>query len=154
MTFDDVVAEVGGATAEELRRITLEVYREGHEQAKKRGLIIADTKLEFGHAADGTLTLGDELLTPDSSRFWSAAEWEPGRPQHSFDKQYVRDWSSTLDWDHTAPGPKIPPGIVTATRTRYAEAYQRLTGEPAPEPDPVAGSPARRGLWRRFTGNG
>ncbi|MGH3157344.1 MAG: phosphoribosylaminoimidazolesuccinocarboxamide synthase, partial [Streptosporangiaceae bacterium] len=113
MTFDDVVAEVGGETAEELRRITLEVYRQGHEQAQKRGLIIADTKLEFGYAADRTLTLGDELLTPDSSRFWSAAEWEPGRPQHSFDKQYVRNWSSTLDWDRAAPGPEIPAGIVT-----------------------------------------
>jgi phosphoribosylaminoimidazole-succinocarboxamide synthase len=132
MTFDDVVAEVGPETAAELRRITLEVYRRGHELAEARGIIIADTKLEFGYAADGTLTLGDELLTPDSSRFWGAADWQPGRPQHSFDKQFLRDWSSGLDWDRAAPGPEIPPGIVTATRARYAQVYEQLTGIPAP----------------------
>ena len=132
MTFDDVVAEVGPQTAAELRRITLEVYRRGRELAAARGIIIADTKLEFGYAADGTLTLGDELLTPDSSRFWGAADWQPGRPQHSFDKQFLRDWSSGLDWDRAAPGPEIPPGIVTATRARYAQVYERLTGMPAP----------------------
>jgi phosphoribosylaminoimidazole-succinocarboxamide synthase len=132
MTFDDVVAEVGPETAAELRRITLEVYRRGHELAQARGIIIADTKLEFGYAADGTLTLGDELLTPDSSRFWGAADWQPGRPQRSFDKQFVRDWSSGLDWDRTAPGPEIPAETVAATRARYSEVYQRLTGTPAP----------------------
>jgi phosphoribosylaminoimidazole-succinocarboxamide synthase len=132
MTFDDVVSEVGPQTAAELRRITLEVYRRGHELAQAQGIIIADTKLEFGYAADGALTLGDELLTPDSSRFWGAADWQPGRPQHSFDKQFLRDWSSALDWDRTAPGPEIPAEIVTATRARYAEVYQRLTGTPAP----------------------
>jgi phosphoribosylaminoimidazole-succinocarboxamide synthase len=130
MTFDDVVAAVGAQTAAELCRITLEVYRRGHELALARGILIADTKLEFGLAADGTLTLGDELLTPDSSRFWPAADWQPGRPQHSFDKQFVRDWSSGLDWDHTAPGPEIPAEIVTATQARYAEVYERLTGQP------------------------
>lgn len=128
MTFDDVVSEVGPETAAELRRITLEVYRRGHELALDRGIIIADTKLEFGFGPDGTLTIGDELLTPDSSRFWAAADWQPGGPQHSFDKQFVRDWSSTLDWDRTAPGPQIPPDIVTATQARYAQAYQRITG--------------------------
>jgi phosphoribosylaminoimidazole-succinocarboxamide synthase len=128
MTFGDVVSEVGPETAAELRRITLEVYRRGHELALDRGIIIADTKLEFGHAADGTLTIGDELLTPDSSRFWAAADWQPGGPQHSFDKQFVRDWSSTLDWDRTAPGPEVPPDIVAATQARYAQAYQRITG--------------------------
>jgi phosphoribosylaminoimidazole-succinocarboxamide synthase len=132
MTFDDVVATVGPQTAAELRRITLDVYRRGHELGQARGIIIADTKLEFGYAADGALTLGDELLTPDSSRFWGAADWQPGRPQHSFDKQFVRDWSSGLDWDRTAPGPEIPPGIVTATRARYAAAYEQLTGRQAP----------------------
>ncbi|HEY2577727.1 MAG TPA: phosphoribosylaminoimidazolesuccinocarboxamide synthase [Streptosporangiaceae bacterium] len=128
MTFGEVVAEVGQQTAAELRRITLEIYRRGHELAATQGIIIADTKLEFGYAADGTLTLGDELLTPDSSRFWAVADWTPGRPQHSFDKQFVRDWSATLDWDHTAPGPEIPPKIVAATRERYAQAQARITG--------------------------
>ncbi len=126
--FDEVVAAVGRETAEQLRRITLEVYRRGHELALDRGIIIADTKLEFGYAPDGTLTVGDELLTPDSSRFWGAADWRPGGPQHAFDKQFVRDWSSSLDWDRTPPGPEIPPGIVAATQERYAEAYRRITG--------------------------
>jgi phosphoribosylaminoimidazole-succinocarboxamide synthase len=133
MTFDDVAAAVGRDTAAELRRMTLEIYRRGHELALSRGIIIADTKLEFGYAADGTLTLGDELLTPDSSRFWPAADWRPGGPQHSFDKQFVRDWSGTLDWDRTAPGPEIPADIVAATQSRYADVYQRLTGTPVPQ---------------------
>ena len=128
MTFEDAVAEVGRETAEQLRRITLEVYRRGHELALARGIIIADTKLEFGYAPDGTLVLGDELLTPDSSRFWAADDWRPGGPQRSFDKQFVRDWSSTLDWDRTAPGPEIPPEIVAATQDRYQAANERLTG--------------------------
>ena len=128
MTFEDVASAVGRQTARELRRITLEVYRRGHEIALRRGIIIADTKLEFGYAPDGTLTLGDELLTPDSSRFWAVAQWRPGGPQHAFDKQFLRDWSSQLDWDHTAPGPDIPTGIVEATRTRYLQAYDHLTG--------------------------
>jgi phosphoribosylaminoimidazole-succinocarboxamide synthase len=128
MSFGDVAAAVGPDPAAELRRITLEVYRRGHELAAERGIIIADTKLEFGYAPDGTLTLGDELLTPDSSRFWATADWRPGGPQHSFDKQFVRDWSSGLDWDRTAPGPEIPAGIVAATQDRYAEAYRRITG--------------------------
>ena len=132
MTYDDVVAAVGPGTAAELRPLTLEIYRRGHELALTRGIIIADTKLEFGYAPDGTLTLGDELLTPDSSRFWPAAGWQPGGPQHSFDKQFVRDWSATLDWDRTAPGPEIPDGIVAATQARYAEVFQRLTGTAAP----------------------
>jgi phosphoribosylaminoimidazole-succinocarboxamide synthase len=126
--FDDVVAAVGPETAGQLRRITLDIYRRGHALALERGIIIADTKLEFGYAQDGTLTIGDELLTPDSSRFWPAPDWRPGGPQHSFDKQFVRDWSSTLDWDRTAPGPEIPPEIVAATQERYAEAYRRITG--------------------------
>jgi phosphoribosylaminoimidazole-succinocarboxamide synthase len=131
MTFDDVVAEVGHETASQLRRITLEVYRRGHELAQSRGIVIADTKLEFGYAGDGTLTLGDELLTPDSSRFWSVPDWQPGRPQHSLDKQFVRDWSSGLDWDRTAPGPVIPAEIVTATTARYTQVFEQLTGLPA-----------------------
>ena len=111
-----------------LRRLTLEVYQRGQEIALRRGIIIADTKLEFGWAPDGTLVLADEVLTSDSSRFWPAESWQPGRPQRAFDKQVLRDWSRGLDWDRAAPGPRIPPEVVAATRQRYIEAYQRLTG--------------------------
>lgn len=130
ITFDDVVEEIGQETADRLRTVTLEVYKRGAEIAAERGIIIADTKLEFGRAADGTLVLADEVLTSDSSRFWPADDWEPGRPQHAFDKQFVRDWSSTVtDWDRTPPGPEIPDEIVEATRARYIEVYERITGK-------------------------
>jgi phosphoribosylaminoimidazole-succinocarboxamide synthase len=112
ITYDDVVAKVGAETAAELRRI-----------------IIADTKIELGFAPDGTLVLGDEVLTPDSSRFWPAEAWEPGRSQYAFDKQYVRDWAASSGWDKQPPAPVIPPHVVEATRLRYIEAYERLTGE-------------------------
>jgi phosphoribosylaminoimidazole-succinocarboxamide synthase len=135
MTFAEVEAAVGPATAADLRRLTLDVYRRGHGIALGRGIIIADTKLEFGWAPDGTLVLADEVLTSDSSRFWPAADWQPGRPQHAFDKQVVRDWSRGLDWDRTAPGPPIPAEVVAATRDRYIEAYQRLTGTSWPPQD-------------------
>ncbi|GAA2081809.1 phosphoribosylaminoimidazolesuccinocarboxamide synthase [Actinomadura alba] len=128
ITFEDVVERIGAGAADELRRITLEVYRRGSELAAERGIIIADTKLEFGRAADGTLVLADEVLTPDSSRFWPAGDWTPGRAQRSLDKQFVRDWSATLDWDRTPPGPPIPPEVVEATRDRYVEVYELLTG--------------------------
>ncbi|HEU5025080.1 MAG TPA: phosphoribosylaminoimidazolesuccinocarboxamide synthase [Spirillospora sp.] len=130
ITYDDVVAEIGADTAARLRDVTLEVYKRGAAIAAERGVIIADTKVEFGRAADGTLVLADEVLTSDSSRFWPADEWEPGRAQRSYDKQYVRDWSSTLDWDRTPPGPAIPQDVVDATRARYIEVYERLTGRP------------------------
>jgi phosphoribosylaminoimidazole-succinocarboxamide synthase len=91
--------------------------------------VLADTKLEFGLDSAGVLTLGDEVLTPDSSRFWPADEWQPGRAQPSYDKQYVRDWLSQSGWDKTAPGPELPEDVVEATRSRYVEAYERLTGE-------------------------
>ncbi|MEU9019082.1 phosphoribosylaminoimidazolesuccinocarboxamide synthase [Actinomadura sp. NPDC048394] len=130
ITYDDVVAEIGADTAARLKDVTLEVYERGAAIAAERGIIIADTKLEFGRAADGTLVLADEVLTSDSSRFWPADEWEPGRAQRSYDKQYVRDWSSTLDWDRTPPGPAIPQDVVDATRARYIEVYERLTGRP------------------------
>jgi phosphoribosylaminoimidazole-succinocarboxamide synthase len=128
--FDEVVDQVGKDTAETLRDLTVEVYRRGAQIAAERGIIIADTKLEFGRAPDGTLVLADEVLTSDSSRFWPADSWQPGRAQDSFDKQFVRDWASDpkLGWDKTAPGPEIPPEIVEATRARYVEAYERLTG--------------------------
>lgn len=128
ITYADVVAQVGADTAARLRDLTLEVYRRGAEMARERGIIIADTKLEFGWAADGTLVLGDELLTPDSSRFWPAEDWQPGRPQFSFDKQFVRDWAAGTGWNKQPPAPEIPPDVVEATRARYIEAYQRLTG--------------------------
>ncbi|MFL6053698.1 MAG: phosphoribosylaminoimidazolesuccinocarboxamide synthase [Actinoallomurus sp.] len=131
ITFDEVAEEIGAETAERLRHATLEIYRRGAELAAERGIIIADTKLEFGRAPDGTLVLADELLTSDSSRFWPADEYEPGRAQHSLDKQFVRDWSATItDWDRTPPGPPIPDDIVEATRARYIELYERVTGRP------------------------
>lgn len=131
ITFDQVaeVAKIGTDLADELRRITLAVYQRGADLAAERGVIIADTKLEFGQAKDGTLVLADEVLTSDSSRFWPADQWQPGRPQFAFDKQFVRDWSSTLDWDRKAPGPEVPDHIVEATRSRYIEAFERITGE-------------------------
>ncbi len=132
LTFEETTRAVGQDVAAELARVTLEVYRRGASLAIERGVVIADTKLEFGLAPDGSVILADEVLTPDSSRFWPADEWQPGRPQHSLDKQFVRDWSATLDWDRTPPGPPIPEQIVAATRDRYIDAYQRLTGESWP----------------------
>ena len=128
MTQAEVAELIGASVAADLKRVTLEVYRRGAERAASRGILIADTKLEFGLLPDGTLVLADEVLTPDSSRFWLAAEWQPGRTQRSLDKQFLRDWSSGLDWDRRPPGPAVPPGIVTATRERYLELYARLTG--------------------------
>jgi phosphoribosylaminoimidazole-succinocarboxamide synthase len=129
MTFADVQAKVGDDVAEELRRITLEVYRRGSQLAAGQGIIIADTKIELGFDRDGQLRLGDELLTPDSSRFWAADEWKPGGTQRYLDKQFLRDWSASLtEWGRTAPGPEIPEEVVEATRNRYIEVYERLTG--------------------------
>ena len=129
MTLAEAGRELGAETAEELGRITLEVYSRGAAIAAGRGVIIADTKLEFGRAPDGALVLADELLTSDSSRFWAAEDWQPGRPQRYLDKQFVRDWSSTITgWDRKPPGPEIPAGIVEATQARYMEVYERITG--------------------------
>lgn len=131
ITYDDVAREIGPGTASRLRDLTLEIYRRGAALAEERGILIADTKLEFGRAPDGTLMLADEVLTPDSSRFWPADDWRPGRPQMGLDKQFVRDWSATVkDWDRTPPGPAIPDEIVEATRARYVDVYERLTGLP------------------------
>lgn len=126
--FDDVVAEVGRETAEQLREATLRLYARGAEHAARNGIITADTKFEFGWDSRGILTLGDEVLTSDSSRFWPADQWSPGRPQHAFDKQFVRDWSLSTGWDQTPPGPAIPAEIVEATRQRYIEVFERITG--------------------------
>jgi phosphoribosylaminoimidazole-succinocarboxamide synthase len=123
---------VGTGLAAELERITLSVYRRGAELAAGHGVIVADTKLEFGLDANGALTLGDELLTPDSSRFWPADQWRPGRSQPSFDKQFVRDWltSPQARWDRNSgqPPPPLPSHIVQRTRETYVAAYQRITG--------------------------
>ena len=128
MTFDEVVAVVGEQRAQLLRERTLAVYARGAQMAERSGIIVADTKLEFGVDVDGEIVLADEVLTPDSSRFWPADRWAPGGPQYSFDKQFVRDWSATLDWDRTPPGPDVPAEVIAATRARYVEVYERLTG--------------------------
>lgn len=128
INFDDVVNQEGREVAERLRDLTIKLYTRGAEHAARSGIIIADTKFEFGWDEDGVLTLGDEALTSDSSRFWPANEWQPGRTQHAFDKQFVRDWSLTTGWDKTPPGPAIPDDVVEATRQRYTEVYERITG--------------------------
>ncbi|MDP9240783.1 MAG: phosphoribosylaminoimidazolesuccinocarboxamide synthase [Actinomycetota bacterium] len=127
--FDTVAAEFGLDLAGELRRITLAVYTRAAKIAERAGLLLADTKIELGHAADGALVLGDEALTPDSSRFWPADGWSPGGPQPSYDKQYLRDWLAGTGWDKTSPGPDLPKDVVAAIRSRYVEAYEKLTGE-------------------------
>ncbi|MFV2111872.1 phosphoribosylaminoimidazolesuccinocarboxamide synthase [Micromonospora sp. LOL_025] len=128
ITFAEVVDKVGAETAERLRRITLDVYRRGAELAADRGILIADTKIELGWAPDGTLTVGDELLTSDSSRFWPAESYQPGRAQFSYDKQYVRDWAVESGWDKQTPAPEVPAEVVEATRARYVDVYEKLTG--------------------------
>ncbi|MFI2646354.1 MULTISPECIES: phosphoribosylaminoimidazolesuccinocarboxamide synthase [Micromonospora] len=128
ITYAEVVDKVGAETAERLRQITIDVYRRGAEIAADRGILIADTKIELGWAPDGTLVLADELLTSDSSRFWPAESYQPGRAQFSFDKQYVRDWATGSGWDKQPPAPEVPAEVVEATRARYVEVYEKLTG--------------------------
>ncbi|MEU8163255.1 phosphoribosylaminoimidazolesuccinocarboxamide synthase [Micromonospora parva] len=128
ITYDDVVDKVGAATAERLRQITLDIYRRGAELAADRGILIADTKIELGWAPDGTLVLADELLTSDSSRFWPAESYQPGRVQFSYDKQYVRDWATGSGWDKQPPAPDVPAEVVEATQARYVDVYEKLTG--------------------------
>ena len=113
---------------EDLRRISIELYTHAARHARERGIIIADTKFEFGASPGAEIVLGDEALTPDSSRFWPADDYEPGRGQDSFDKQYVRDWLDDSGWDHSPPGPELPDDVVTNTRAKYVEAYERITG--------------------------
>ncbi|HEX6756190.1 MAG TPA: phosphoribosylaminoimidazolesuccinocarboxamide synthase [Mycobacteriales bacterium] len=129
MAYADVVELVGPATAARLRRLTLDVYRRGAQVAAATGILLADTKLEFGVGPDGGLVLADEVLTPDSSRFWPVEGWAPGGPQPSYDKQFVRDWATGTGWDRKPPAPALPEDVVAATRARYLEAYQRLTGQ-------------------------
>jgi phosphoribosylaminoimidazole-succinocarboxamide synthase len=137
------VALVGEERYAEAERLSLELYAAVTEHAAVRGIILADTKLEFGVDGDGRLVLADEAFTPDSSRFWPADEYAPGGPQPSFDKQFVRDYCESLGWDKTAPGPALPDDVVEGTRARYVEAFERLTGLPFADyldrPDVVRG---------------
>ena len=133
VSYDAVVATIGAEDAARLRDLTLQVYGRAEELARERGILLADTKLEFGRRADGATVLGDEVLTPDSSRFWPADDYAPGRTQPSYDKQIVRNWALSPEsgWDRgsgEAP-PPLPPEVVERTRSRYVEAYERLTGE-------------------------
>ena len=129
--FERTVALTGDRElAERLRDVSIAVYEYAAEHARQRGIILADTKFEFGLDSDGVLTLGDEVCTPDSSRFWPADEYEPGRSQPSFDKQFVRDWASSTGWDRNPPAPAIPDEVVARTREKYVEAYERVTGQP------------------------
>jgi phosphoribosylaminoimidazole-succinocarboxamide synthase len=129
--FERTVALTGDRElAEQLRDVSVAVYQHAAEHARERGIILADTKFEFGLDSAGRLTLGDEVCTPDSSRFWPADDYEPGRGQPSFDKQFVRDWASSTGWDRNPPAPPIPDDVVARTREKYVEAYERVTGEP------------------------
>ena len=129
LDFAAVVALVGGERAETLRDIALRVYGRGAALCARAGILLADTKLEMGlDPATGEIVLADEVLTPDSSRFWDAAAWEPGRAQASYDKQYVRDWLEGRAWDKRAPGPELPAEVVAGTRARYVAAFERITG--------------------------
>ena len=132
VAYDEVAATVGADTADDLRRLTLAVYDRARDIALDRGIVVADTKLEFGRDPEGTIVLGDEVLTPDSSRFWPADRWQPGGPQPSYDKQFVRDWltSSASGWDRSSGDvpPALPDHVVEATRAKYIEAFESLTG--------------------------
>ena len=128
--FEGAVELVGDRElTDRVRDVSIALYQHAADHARANGIILADTKFELGLDEDGTLTLGDEVCTPDSSRFWPADQYEPGRGQPSFDKQYVRDWASSTGWDRTPPAPPIPDDIVERTRAKYVEAYERVTGE-------------------------
>ncbi len=128
ITFARTVELVGAQRAEQLRELTLALYRRGHEVAQRAGIVLADTKFEFGLDGAGVLVLADEVLTPDSSRFWPAVTWSPGGVQPSYDKQFVRDWLTSSGWDRQSPPPELPAEVVAATRERYVAAYEALTG--------------------------
>jgi phosphoribosylaminoimidazole-succinocarboxamide synthase len=128
ITFADVERLVGPQRAGELRDLTLALYERGAELAADAGIVLADTKFEFGVSPSGELVLGDEVLTPDSSRFWPAPTWSPGATQPSYDKQFVRDWLTSSGWDRVSPPPELPDDVVAATRERYVTAYEQLTG--------------------------
>jgi phosphoribosylaminoimidazole-succinocarboxamide synthase len=127
--FDRLVEIVGGPLADRLRAVALRLYAFGAERCERAGILLADTKFEFGTwLTPDDLVLVDEVLTPDSSRFWDASKWAPGGPQESYDKQYVRDWLDASGWDRTPPAPELPPEVVAGTRARYIEAFERITG--------------------------
>jgi phosphoribosylaminoimidazole-succinocarboxamide synthase len=128
ISFEQMVVLVGAPLAEKARDLALALYRFAAARAEPAGIIVADTKFEFGTLPSGELILIDEVLTPDSSRFWDAADYEPGRSQASHDKQFVRDWLEAQPWDKTPPGPELPPEVVAGTRQRYVEAFERITG--------------------------
>ena len=128
VSFDAVVDKLGRERAEELREATLRIYAEAAALAEEKGIILADTKFEFGVDKHGTLVLADEVLTPDSSRYWPADTYEEGKVQPSFDKQYVRDWLTNTGWDKESTPPHLPDDVVQATRARYVEAFERLSG--------------------------
>jgi phosphoribosylaminoimidazole-succinocarboxamide synthase len=138
ISFEQMVKQVGRELSEELRRRSLAVYARGAEHAAERGIIIADTKFEWGRAANREVILIDEVLTPDSSRFWPADSYAPGGPQPSFDKQFVRDWLETTGWDKNSPPPALPADVVAKTRAKYVEAYERLTEQKL---EPIANKP-------------
>ena len=129
ISFDTMAQTIGYSLADDIRRVSLALYNDAARYALERGIIIADTKFEFGQDSAGNLVLMDEILTPDSSRFWEADTWQPGSSPASYDKQYVRDWLETLDWNKTAPGPEVPQDVIEGTLTRYQEAIRRLTDQ-------------------------
>ncbi|MGB0371003.1 MAG: phosphoribosylaminoimidazolesuccinocarboxamide synthase [Opitutales bacterium] len=129
VTHDVCRQDLGNADFEFLRDTSIEIFKRASEYAGARGIILADTKFEFGRKADGSLVLIDEIFTPDSARYWPADSYEPGKSQPSFDKQFVRDWLETLDWDKTPPAPTLPREVIEGTRARYLEAYRKLVGE-------------------------
>jgi phosphoribosylaminoimidazole-succinocarboxamide synthase len=128
LTRAEAAGLVGAETLAELERVTLAVYARAAEDCRAAGIVLADTKLELGRDPEGLLVLGDEVVTPDSSRFWPLGGWEPGGSPPSYDKQYVRDWLDAQGFDRTPPGPELPPEVVEGTRSRYVEAYERITG--------------------------
>ena len=128
ISFDQLVSVIGSDLAEQLRSVSLQLYRDAAAYAESKGIILADTKFEFG-LSNGQLIVADEMFTPDSSRFWELDDYQPGRSQKSFDKQYLREWLETLDWDKNPPPPALPESVIQATAAKYLEAYERLTGK-------------------------
>jgi phosphoribosylaminoimidazole-succinocarboxamide synthase len=128
ISFDQLVSIIGSDLAEQLRSVSLQLYRDAAAYAESKGIILADTKFEFG-LSNGQLIVADEMFTPDSSRFWELDDYQPGRSQKSFDKQYLREWLETLDWDKNPPPPALPESVIQATAAKYLEAYERLTGK-------------------------
>jgi phosphoribosylaminoimidazole-succinocarboxamide synthase len=129
ISFEVAAKTIGQAKAEKVRDLTIAIYSAARDYARTKGIIIADTKFEFGELEDGTIILIDEVLTPDSSRFWPADQYQPGKGQPSFDKQFVRDYLETLTWNKQPPGPKLPPEVIQKTRAKYLEAYEKLVGK-------------------------